>query len=125
MNFLESKNVIFRVTSHQNLNETLQRSIQKGQETLEAKGIESGTNILAINGRVIAKGDSFVDLFALMEKVEEEKKMVNEFVKGFGNSETEEFERINIPKMLTLVDLSSVKLSEHAFDYSIAEPVVR
>ncbi|CAB04207.2 UDP-glucose:Glycoprotein Glucosyltransferase [Caenorhabditis elegans] len=112
-----------RVTSHQNLNETLQRSIQKGQETLEAKGIESGTNILAINGRVIAKGDSFVDLFALMEKVEEEKKMVNEFVKGFGNSETEEFERINIPKMLTLVDLSSVKLSEHAFDYSIAEPV--
>uniref|UniRef100_A0A1I7U600 BTB domain-containing protein n=1 Tax=Caenorhabditis tropicalis TaxID=1561998 RepID=A0A1I7U600_9PELO len=105
-----------RTISHQLVNETYLKTVKSFQKKLESSGIEDGKNVLAINGRIITKEDTRIDLFSLIETIQNEKRIVDEIENtGLGHPN-------DYTKLLTLVDLSPLDTSEFAFDYRSAKP---
>ncbi|CAI2309472.1 unnamed protein product [Caenorhabditis sp. 36 PRJEB53466] len=100
-----------RAISHINVDERFRKSVKIFQKKMNEKQIESGMNILAINGRVVAKGDKHIDLFSLMEVVKQEQQTVED-VANMGLKSDIDFSRL-----LTAVDLSPIESSVYALDY--------
>ncbi|PIC54986.1 hypothetical protein B9Z55_000451 [Caenorhabditis nigoni] len=109
-----------RTISHRNLNESFTKSIQKFQKSLKIAGIENGENLLALNGRILSKSDSKIDLFELIETMKSEKKVMDRLMEIGSVSEDLE---IDYSKLLTLFDFSPIDISKNAFDYRKAKPV--
>lgn len=102
--------------SNMAMNETFKKSVKDFQGKMESAGIESGKNLLAVNGRIVAM-DGRVDLHSFIEIMKEEKEIVEEIHEnGLSGND------VDPTKLLTLIDFSPFDLSGYAFDYRSSKP---